>query len=328
MLLGRAAALDSVIPGDDGTTYLYGFDLDGAATTYAASGSVVGTIEDRWSMDESDGVLRVAVGPTTVPGSANSVVTLRQSGSDLVELGRVDGLGVGEQIKAMRWFDDLAVMVTFRQTDPFYAIDLTDPAAPRLLGELKIPGYSSYLHPLGDHRMIGVGSAADPMTGAVTGAKSSLFDVHDVTAPRELDSVAYPPGTTPQAELDPRQFTWLPDRRTALTVISGGYDGRTGYVSVLQVDDSTLTDRLVPIDGMESITGVRLVPLPDGRVVLVSGAREVLPRWLRRDKYRSNPVLTRNLGRHVPQHPTPQQLRAARDARTRCTPPRSSSCAR
>ena len=256
---------------DEGTTYLYGFDLDGAATTYAASGSVVGSIEDRWSMDESDGALRVAVGPTTLADSANAVVTFRQSGSDLVQLGRLDGLGVGEQIKAMRWFDGLAVMVTFRQTDPFYAIDLTDPAAPRLLGELKIPGYSSYLHPLGDHRMIGVGSAADPATGAVTGAKSSLFDVHDVTAPRELDTVDYPPGTMPQAELDPRQFTWLPDRRTALIVISNGYDGRTGYVSVLQVDDSTLTERLVPIDGFVSISGVRLVPLPDGRVVLVSG---------------------------------------------------------
>jgi hypothetical protein len=109
------------------------------------------------------------------------------------------------------------------------------------------------------------------MSGAVTGAKSSLFDVHDVTAPRELDSVTYPAGTTPQAELDPRQFTWLPDRRTALTVISGGYDGRVGYVSVLTVEESTMTDRLVPLEGLVSITGVRLVPLPDGRVVLVSG---------------------------------------------------------
>jgi hypothetical protein len=262
---------DSSDVADEGTTYLYGFDLDGTATTYAASGSVVGAIEDRWSMDESDGVLRVAVGPTMLSGSGNSVVTLGRSGSDLVELGRVDGLGMGEQMKAMRWFDDLAVMVTFRQTDPFYAIDLTDPAVPRLLGELKIPGYSSYLHPLGDHRMIGVGSAADPATGAVKGAKSSLFDVHDVTAPRELDTVDYPAGTTPQAELDPRQFTWLPERRKALTVIAGGYEGRVGYVSVLTVDESTLTDRLVPIDGLVPVGGVRLVPLPDGRVVLVSG---------------------------------------------------------
>ncbi len=252
---------------DDGTTYLYDFDLEGTATTYAASGSVLGTIADRWSMDESDGVLRVAVGATMLPGNANSVITLSRSGSDLVEAGRVDGLGVGEQIKAMRWFDGLAVMVTFRQTDPFYAIDLTDPAAPRLLGELKIPGYSSYLHPLGDHRMIGIGSAADPGTGIVSGAKASLFDVHDVTAPRELDAVEYGPGTAPQAELDPRQFTWLPDGRTALTVIADWNTG-SAYVSVLRVDDSTITNRNVPLPYGDDVSRVRLVPLPDGRVLL------------------------------------------------------------
>jgi hypothetical protein len=251
----------------DGTTYVYDFDLVGTATTYAASGSVVGTIADRWSMDESGGVLRVAVGATLLPGDASSVVTLGRSGSDLVELGRVDGLGPGEQIKAMRWFDGLAVMVTFRQTDPFYAIDLSDPAAPRLLGQLKIPGYSSYLHPLGDHRMIGIGSAADPETGIVSGAKASLFDVHDVTAPRELDSVEYGPGTSPQAELDPRQFTWLPGGRTALTVIADWNRG-TGSVSVLEVDDSTITNRMVPLGPGGDVSGVRLVPLPDGRVLL------------------------------------------------------------
>ena len=300
---------------DDGTTYLYGFDLDGTATTYAASGSVVGTIEDRWSMDESDGVLRVAVGPTTIPDSANAIVTLRRSGSDLVELGRVDGLGAGEQIKAMRWFDDLAVMVTFRQTDPFYAIDLTDPAAPRLLGELKIPGYSSYLHPLGDHRMIGIGSAADPMTGAVSGAKSSLFDVHDVTAPRELDTVAYPPGTTPQAELDPRQFTWLPDRRTALTVISGGYDGRTGYVSVLQVDDSTVTNRLVPVDGMESIADVAWCRCRTAGSCWSAAA----PCRSSRSDLRSEPCVATS---------DPSTTSSRRRPTTRCTRRRCSSCAR
>jgi uncharacterized secreted protein with C-terminal beta-propeller domain len=257
--------------GDDGTTYLYDFDLAGTATRYAASGSVVGTVADRWAMDESGGVLRVAVGPTTRADLGNAVVTLSRSGSDLVELGRVDGLGVGEQIKAMRWFDGLAVMVTFRQTDPFYAIDLTDPSAPRLLGELKIPGYSSYLHPLGDHRMIGIGSAADPETGMVAGAKASLFDVHDVTAPRELGTVEYGAGTSPQAELDPRQFTWLPDRRTALTVIANWTTG-TSFVSVLQVSDSSISNRMVPLDRSDDVSRVRLVPLPDGRVVLSTGS--------------------------------------------------------
>ena len=263
--------LPSTTTSDDGTTYLYGFDLAGTATTYAASGQVDGWIADRWSMDEDDGVLRVAVGPTLRTGNFNSIVTLAQEGSDLVQLGRVDHLGVDEQIKSMRWFDGLAVMVTFRQTDPFYAIDLTDPARPRLLGELQIPGFSSYLHPLGDGQMIGLGSAADAVTGIVSGAKLSLFDISDLTAPRELDTVSYPPGSIAQATVDPRQFTWLPDRRTALTVISEGYDGRTGYVSVLRVDGSQVTNEMVEVEYGIEVDDVRLVPLADGRVVLVTG---------------------------------------------------------
>jgi hypothetical protein len=267
---------DTPVPGtpivsDDGTTYLYDFDLAGIATTYAASGGVDGAIADRWSMDEHDGVLRVAVGPTQRTGNFNSIITLEQEGSTLAEMGRVDKLGVGEQIRSMRWFDGMAVMVTFRQTDPFYAVDLSDPTAPRLLGTLKLPGFSSYLHPLGSHRMIGIGSAADPNTGITSGAKASLFDVSDVTAPRELDTVSYPKDSTAQAALDPRQFTWLADRRTALTVISEGYDGRTGYVSVLRVADSQVRNELVEVEYGDEVDDVRLVPLPDGRVVLATG---------------------------------------------------------
>ena len=99
-------------------------------------------------MDEHDGVLRLAVGPSAETGNFNSVVTLREDGDDLEEVGRVDGLGVGEDIKAVRWFDGLAIVVTFRQVDPLYPVDLTDPDDPRLLGELKIPGFSEYLHPI------------------------------------------------------------------------------------------------------------------------------------------------------------------------------------
>ena len=165
-----------------GTTPLYAFALDGTATTYVASGQVEGTIADRWSMDAVGGSLRVAVGPSSETGNFNSVVTLREDGSSLVEDGRVDDLGVDEQIKSVRWFDDLAIVVTFRQTDPLYAIDLTDPAAPRLLGELKIPGFSEYLHPLGEHRLIGMGQDAT-LDGMTRGAQAALFDVTDLTDP-------------------------------------------------------------------------------------------------------------------------------------------------
>ena len=141
-------------------------------------------------MDAVGGSLRVAVGPSSETGNFNSVLTLREDGSDLVEDGRVDELGVDEQIKSVRWFDDLAIVVTFRQTDPLYAIDLTDPAAPRLLGELKIPGFSEYLHPLGEQRLIGIGQDAS-LQGVTRGAQAALFDVTDLTDPRQLDVVRY-----------------------------------------------------------------------------------------------------------------------------------------
>jgi hypothetical protein len=258
--------------GDEGMTYLYDFDLDGITATYAASGRVDGWIANRWSMDEHDAVLRVAVGPTTRTGNFNSIVTFSREGSHLAEAGRVDKLGVGEQIQSVRWFDDLAVVVTFRQTDPFYAVDLSDPFDPELLGLLKVPGFSSYLHPIDGDLMIGMGSAASPETGMVSGAKAALYDVSDLTAPRQLDSVEYPGGTTAQAGQDPRQFTWLPDRRTALTVISAWNGaGQTGYVSVLHVGDGTLTNRLVEVEYGVEVAEVRLVPLPDGRVLLSTG---------------------------------------------------------
>ena len=256
---------------DDGTTRLYSFALSGTSTRYVASGEVEGAVADRWAMDEADGVLRLAVGPTSMTGNFNSVVTLEETGDDLNEVGRVDKLGVDEQIKSVRWFDDLAIVVTFRLTDPLYAVDLTDPSSPALLGELKIPGFSEYLHPLGRWRMIGIGQSADAQTGMTQGAQAALFDVHDLTEPKQLDVRTYAAGSRAQAGQDPRQFTWLPDRRTALTVISQGDLGTTGWVSVLRVEGGELTNRMVEVEYGEEVAQVRLVPLVTGKVVLVTG---------------------------------------------------------
>ena len=253
-----------------GTTPLFAFALDGTETTYIASGEVEGTIADRWSMDAVAGSLRVAVGPSSETGNFNSVVTLREDGSDLVEDGRVDDLGIDEQIKSVRWFDDLAIVVTFRQTDPLYAVDLSDPADPRLLGELKIPGFSEYLHPLGEHRLIGMGQDAG-LDGMTRGAQAALFDVTDLTNPRQIDVVRYDKDTFAGAGADPRQFTWLPEQRVALTVVSQGWNGTTGWVSVLSLDDGSMTNRMVEVEHGSDVAGVRLVPLASGKVALVTG---------------------------------------------------------
>ena len=258
------------IQADQGRSRIYGFELDGTTATYTASGAVDGVIADRWAMDEYDGVLRVAVGQSHQTGNFNSVVTLREDGADLEEIGRVDKLGVNEDIKSVRWFDGLAIVVTFRQIDPLYAIDLTDPDAPTLLGELKIPGFSEYLHPISGQRLIGMGQDATNR-GSLLGAQAALFDVSDLTDPRRTDLVGYSRGSVAAAATDPRQFTWLPGQDIALTVVSRGWEGRTGWVSVLTVEDDRLQNRMVEVEYGTDVDAVRLVPLPDGRVVLMTG---------------------------------------------------------
>ncbi|MDO9494511.1 MAG: beta-propeller domain-containing protein, partial [Nocardioides sp.] len=203
--------------GSDGVTHVFDFALDGAGASYVGSGEVEGSLADRWSMDEHDGVLRLAVGPTSETGNFNSIVTLRAEGDQLVEIGRLDQLGVNEQVESVRWFRGLAILVTYRQVDPLYAVDLTDQTAPRLAGELKIPGFSEYLHPLGKHWMVGMGQGrGDDRRG--WGAQVSLFNVSDLARPQRLDVLEYAAGTDARAGDDPRQFTWLGQERVALTV--------------------------------------------------------------------------------------------------------------
>ena len=257
----------------DGVTRIHAFKLDGIDATYVASGEVEGRIADRWSMDEADGVLRLAVAPTNATGNFNSIVTLREEGDELLEVGRLDKLGINEEIQSMRWFDSLAVMVTYRQVDPLYAIDLNDPEQPKLLGKLKIPGFSDYLHPLGPERIIGMG--VGPSANGGSGAQAGLFNLADVTNPRRVSELNYGRNTQALAGEDPRQFTWLPDQRTALTVISRGYGSRTGYVSVLKLVDGEFVNRMVEVEYGDEVAEVRLVPLTSGssagKVVLVTG---------------------------------------------------------
>ncbi len=273
----RAFFCDVAMPrfggGADGTTHVYDFALDGTRAAYVGAGEVEGTIRDRWAMDEYDGVLRLAVSPSSETGNFNSVVTLEVDGDALVEIGRVDRLGVGEDIKSVRWFDGLAIVVTFRQVDPLYAIDLTDAADPTLIGELKIPGFSSYLHPLGSMRMIGLGEG--PQAGSRRwGAQAGLFDVTDLTDPRRIDVLSYGAGTRAMAGTDPRQFTWLPEQRTVLTVIQ---KGRAAFVSTVKVDGGVLGNTMTRVEYGSDVDEVRTVPIGGaggdgpGRVVLVTG---------------------------------------------------------
>jgi hypothetical protein len=259
--------------GSDGTTQLHAFALEGDHAAYVGSGEVEGTVRDRWALDAVDGTLRIAVGPSQQTGDWNSVVTLQEKDGALEPLGRVDRLGVGEQLQSVRWFDDLAVLVTFRQVDPLYAVDLSDPAHPRTLGSLKVPGYSDYLHPIGNGRILGLGGDANDQ-GMTRGGQVAVFDLRDPRHPVRQGMVRYAEEIQVMAGQDPRQLTWVPSRQTAYAVIAryGATGGMTSWVSELRVGaDGSLTRHTVRgTDGYDDVAALRTVPLPDGRVVLVT----------------------------------------------------------
>ena len=247
------------------TTYLHAFALNGDTTRYVASGTVHGTIKDRWSLDEQDGHLRVAVSWLTdgLEPADNGIAVFDERDGRLEQVGTLRGLGIGEQLQSVRWFGDLAVLVTFRQTDPLYTIDLGDPTRPRRLGALKIPGFSAYLHPIGDQRLLGIGSDATD-TGQQLGAQAAVFDIADTSDVRQVGKVTFGRNTWLEASDDPHAFTWLPAAHAAITSVQDG--SRTSMVLMRVAGDGSLsTHELGSVGGW----GARALPLADGRVALV-----------------------------------------------------------
>lgn len=178
-------------------TKVHKFRMDGGSVVYAGSGTVPGTVLNRYSMDEYLGNFRIATTKGNVwgTGQEQSVNNLYVLDESMKTVGKLEKLAPGERIYSARFVGGRAYMVTFRNVDPLFAIDLRDPAKPAVLGQLKIPGYSDYLHPYDDNHIIGFGkdtavqSVKDAGTGEpmafYQGLKMALFDVTDVTRPKE-----------------------------------------------------------------------------------------------------------------------------------------------
>ena len=215
------------------STQIHVFDIgDPDTTTYVASGDVEGTLLSQWSMDEYEGTLRVVVtdenpwwGSSDVPDTA--VVTMERRNDELVEIGSVDGLGKNERVYAVRFIEDKGYVVTFRQVDPLYVVDLSDPKDPKVTGELKINGYSAYLHPIGEDLLLGVGQDATD-EGRTLGTQVSVFDVSDPTDPRRLSRMTFEDAYS-DAEWDHHAFLWwAPEKISVLPLQRWSWDERTG----------------------------------------------------------------------------------------------------
>lgn len=175
------------------TTDIYRFSISGGKVAASGSGSVPGTLLNQFAMDEHDGYLRIATTTgeawrTDANTSTNNLYILDAS---LKQVGAIEGLARKEQIKSVRFIGDRAYLVTFRTTDPLFVIDVSKPTAPIVLGELKIPGFSEYLHPYSENLLIGFGqNAAEVGDRAYTlGLKISMFDVSDTKNPKEVSTL-------------------------------------------------------------------------------------------------------------------------------------------
>ena len=250
------------------------------AAVYQGSGEVPGHLINQYAMSEANGDLRVATtvgfggrgvpmpmpvedcpecavsepaiapgepAPAEVPGDddrstgvRSMLSVLRLKGDALEQIGRLDGLGPNEQIQSVRFVGARAYVVTFRQTDPLYVIDVADPTKPTLLGELKEPGFSSYLHPVGTDRMLGVGSSGTE-DGQITGAKVTLYDTSDPTKPRAVTTVPITGGYS-SAGGDAHAFNWDPARKLAFVPLSMSSDTEmVEGVAVYRVDGDAVT---------------------------------------------------------------------------------------
>jgi uncharacterized secreted protein with C-terminal beta-propeller domain len=221
-------------------------------TSYASSGSVAGFVLNQYSLSEHDGALRVASTEepqwfegTMARDSESYVTVLAERGATLAPLGRVDGLGRGERIYAVRFAGDKGYVVTFRQVDPLYTLDLSDKSHPKVAGELKLLGYSAYLHPISDDLLLGVGIDATP-EGRRLGTQVSLFDVSNLAKPVRVAQAGLGANSSTTAEFDPHAFLyWDPAKLAVIPLtVYGPDDGKQGFEGAvgLRVGASSLAE--------------------------------------------------------------------------------------
>lgn len=216
--------LDSESDSNTQKTILHKISIDASDISYVAQGEVNGIILNQFSMDEYQGFFRIAttIGSIWQGTSSNNIYILNEN---LELISSIENIATEERIYSSRFMGSKAYLVTFKDVDPFFTIDLSDPYNPEILGELKIPGYSDYLHPFGENHIIGIGKdavAAQGFRGGnfawYQGLKIALFDVSDFENPVEVSTISIGDrGTDSPALRDHKAFLF--DKQKQLLVI-------------------------------------------------------------------------------------------------------------
>jgi len=210
-------------------TVIYKIAIDNNKLEYKTSGEVVGSVLNQFSMDENGDYFRIATTRNQIWTSftdkpMESYNNLYVLDANMKVVGQIEKLAGGERIYSARFMGDRAYLTTFKQTDPLFAVDLSSPSNPKVLGQLKVPGFSNYLHPYDENILIGFGKDAEDLGDKgvkVGGLKLSLFDVRDINNPKVLDE--YKMGDTGSdsiALFDHKAFTFSKEKNILVLPVS------------------------------------------------------------------------------------------------------------
>lgn len=252
-------------------TYLHAFSIAGDApqARYVASGGVPGHLLDSFSIDEEKGFLRVATtrfGNGGVADTDNAVYVLAQRGGRLERVGAATGLAPGERIYSARLDGRFGYLVTFEKVDPLFVIDLSVPTAPRVVGELKVPGFSTYIHALDERHLLTIGrEALDTGRGSALfqGLSLQIFDVQDPASPRLLHRHVFGSrSSSSEALWDYKAFNYFPARGLLAVPFSDWAPGKQQCLSSLDLFHVDLAQGITPLG---SVDHSDLVSATDGR---------------------------------------------------------------
>ncbi|MEM3514347.1 MAG: beta-propeller domain-containing protein, partial [Candidatus Hadarchaeum sp.] len=246
-------------------TTIHKISISTGKVEYRARGEVPGQVLNEFSMDEYNGYFRIATttGDIWSGNAKNNIYVLNK---DLDVAGKIEGLAPGERIYSARFMGNRAYLVTFVKVDPLFVIDLSDPVNPRILGELKIPGYSDYLHPYDELHIIGLGKETtnypDAEFALYQGVKLAIFDVSDPEKPKEISKyIIGERGTDSYALYDHRAFLFSKSKNLLVIPITlvenGTWDWQGAYVfNVSPTDGLDLKDKITHAESISQETAL------------------------------------------------------------------------
>ncbi len=261
--------------GQDTSILKFSVDDQSGELALAAAGNVSGRLLDQFSFDTHEGYLRIATTAGNGTEATNNLYVLQQNGESLEIVGQIEGIAPGEQIYSARFLGDQAYVVTFRTVDPLYAVDLSDPADPQIVGELKIPGFSNYMQDIGGGFLLGLGRDASTGTGLYADPQVSLFDVSDLSDPQLAARYTLPVGRTGGLNLfyDHHSVAYFPEHGI-LTIVAPASEESSGEglwafridTSTEAIDAGTAIEHLTTIQHADSFW-TRAVRMGDKLVV-------------------------------------------------------------